>query len=118
MSQLKCPECGAKLILKRSQKFNKSFYGCETWFTTKCPGSMSAHQNSNKPMGIPVDGETKLLRIEAHSLFDPMWKDGEMKRKDAYKWMAETLDIDHEKAHISMLDKETLKKLIFALKLG
>ena len=47
--------------------------------------------------------------MEAHAAFDPIWKDGYMKRKEAYKWLSKQLDIPEQYTHIGMFGAETCK---------
>ncbi|MBD3407375.1 MAG: hypothetical protein GF411_14760 [Candidatus Lokiarchaeota archaeon] len=105
-----CPECGGELILRNS-KYGL-FYGCANY--PKCDGSHGAHKKTGEPLGIPADKPTKQSRIEAHNLFDKLWNGPEatMRRKEAYKWLARTMDLDKDNAHISKFSKEQCDKLI------
>jgi ssDNA-binding Zn-finger/Zn-ribbon topoisomerase 1 len=109
---IKCGECGSPMRLLESRKFGK-FYGCTRW--PDCKGTHGAHQKTGKPLGIPANADTKKMRILAHEAFDTLWKEGDMKRKDAYKWMQETLSLSSEDAHISKFDIETCELLISAI---
>lgn len=41
----------------------------------------------------------------AHEEFDKLWKDGYMTRSEAYKWLANKLNISLKKCHISKLNE-------------
>lgn len=62
-------------------------------------------------MGIPADARTRGLRIEAHEVFDRIWKTKKLSRKKAYSWMIEKMGIPPEKAHISMFTAEECRHL-------
>ena len=110
MKNLICPECGARLIYKPS-KFG-GFYGCENYQTTKCKGAIGCHVGTRTPLGVPANQETRKLRTKAHLLFDNLWKNKQMKRKEAYKWLAEKMILSQDKAHIGMFNKEQCEYLI------
>lgn len=67
---LKCPDCGALLILKDS-KFG-IFYGCVNWRETQCKGSISCNRSAI-PLGFPVDAETRKLRHQAYEAIHTFW---------------------------------------------
>ena len=46
----------------------------------------------------------------------PIWRSRQMTRKQAYRRMAEILTVSEREAHISMLSKDNLEKLIRSLK--
>jgi zinc-finger-containing domain/Topoisomerase DNA binding C4 zinc finger len=108
-SELKCPNCGAPLELKDS-KFGL-FYGCTNWSRTRCRGGVSAHPDGT-PVGVPVDDATRGARIDAHQMFDQIWKGGRMTRKQAYLWLAEQMDLPATKAHIGLFNVEQCRRVI------
>lgn len=85
------------------------------WLCLKCGARVGTHKGTKKPLGYPGDTQTQELRKKAHSLFDPIWRNKEMKRKEAYARMAEYLGIPEEKAHISQLELDQLLLLIKGL---
>ena len=103
-----CPECGKSMVLRIS-KYG-FFYGCEMF--PKCKATHGAHRKTGKPLGNPANKETKEWRIKAHDVFDKMWKNDEMNRKAAYRWMKKTLKITPEDAHIGKFDLDMCKRLI------
>lgn len=105
-----CPECGGQLILRQS-KYGL-FYGCSNY--PRCKGAHGAHKNTGEPLGTPADKDTKKYRIEAHNLFDKLWRGPKstMKRKEAYGWLATAMKLNADDAHISKFDKTQCRKLI------
>jgi len=110
VTTLTCPECGAPVRLRPSRY--GLFYGCTTW--PKCNGTHGAHPDG-KPLGTPGNRETKDARIRAHAAFDTLWKNGGMKRKEAYRWMQDTLGMSQNEAHIGSFDVATCERLITAV---
>lgn len=53
-----------------------------------------------------VDAETHEARKAAHATFDPLWRDGPLKRGQAYKKLRDELGIDKRDCHIKLMDKE------------
>ncbi len=111
-----CPECGSDLILRESKKYKRIFWGCITF--PKCDSGHGAHQYGElrgEPLGIPANKETKQWRMKAHAIFDKLWKDKLMSRKDAYKHLQLIMNIPKDIAHISMFNIDLCKKLIEVL---
>lgn len=117
---LKCGDCGAKMVLRES-KFGP-FYGCTTY--PKCKGTHGAHK-TGKPFGTPANKDTRRARIEAHRVFDAIWKQKliapessqKRNRHKAYSWLRVGMKLTNREAHISQFTKEqceTLKKLVHA----
>jgi hypothetical protein len=44
-------------------------------------------------LGRLADAELRKAKIAAHAVFDPLWKSGEMTRKEAYRWLAKALNL-------------------------
>ena len=54
-------------------------------------------------------------RIEAHEVFDRLWKKSENRnkaRRDAYKWMRLAMKLSHSQAHIARFDIEQCQELM------
>jgi ssDNA-binding Zn-finger/Zn-ribbon topoisomerase 1 len=109
-----CADCGAPMVLRFTAKLNRKFYGCSRW--PACQGTHGAHQGTGEPLGTPANAETKAARIRAHEAFDELWKSGLMKRRAAYRWMAEVLGLSREAAHISRMDLATCERLVQAVR--
>ena len=106
---LKCPECESTMVLRKYSKYGP-FYGCSTY--PKCLASHGTHPDG-APLGIPADRITKRARIEAHKVFDQLWKDnGPMTRKDAYSWLRRQMKMTKEECHIGKFDEESCNKII------
>jgi hypothetical protein len=72
-----------------------------------CKASVGVHAGTTHPLGTLADNKTKSARKAAHAAFDPIWKSQPNKgkaRAEAYKWLAEKLDIERWRCHISWFD--------------
>ncbi len=49
--------------------------------------------------------------MDAHAAFDPIWKDGRMKRKQAYAWLGEQLGLSERDCHIGWMSDEDLRRV-------
>ncbi len=113
---MRCPECGAEMVLRMSKRFShkngeaRRFYGCTRW--PECNGTHGAHPDG-RPLGIPADAETKRMRQLAHSALDNAYKDTPRPRR--YKKLQELMGLSEEDAHIAKFDIGQCKKLIAIL---
>jgi len=110
-----CADCGARMILRYSGKNDGFFWGCTEY--PECRGTHGAHLATGAPLGVPANSEVKHLRIEAHALFDELWK-GPVPlytRRAAYEYLSELMMLPPEKAHIASFDGEQCKRLITLL---
>lgn len=104
---LKCGECGKLMRLKPSK--HGPFYGCTAW--PECDGAHGAHPDG-RPMGIPASKQTRRARIQAHMVFDRIWKKGLKKRHEAYSWLRKAMSLSRSQAHISAFTEEQCNRLI------
>lgn len=119
-SVLDCPECGGAMVLRKSLKYPKPFYGCVHF--PYCRATHGAHPDG-KPLGIPANAETKRWRIAAHAALDPLWGRDEpglhsqvqkRYRNAVYAWLGERLGIMDVKqnCHIAMFDTARCQRVI------
>jgi ssDNA-binding Zn-finger/Zn-ribbon topoisomerase 1 len=114
-----CPECGANMVLRRTDKFKwkngegRLFFGCSNF--PKCHGIHGAHPDGS-PLGIPGNKETKLARNAAHLALDALIEQQGWAKKGAYAWLGLRLGIPREKVrqecHIAMFDVATCAKVV------
>ena len=67
---------------------------------------------NGEPLGVPADERTKRARIKAHSAFDALWKRKDMRRNDAYEWLACRLGLKRDDCHVGMFDFDMCQKVI------
>lgn len=112
---MKCPYCDkpAKLVTgnalypHRPDLYHKFFYQC-----LPCGAYVGCHPGGTKPLGKLANAPLRKIRSKAHELFDPLWKNKTMTRKEAYAWLAKSLNISTHNCHIGMMDMEACKSVI------
>ena len=104
-----CQYCGepAEYIDSKYYYSNGVSYGMIYW-CKKDDAMVGTHKNSGKPLGSLANKELRELRKECHVMFDKLWKDGEMTRKEAYRRLEERLGIKH----IAWTTNEEAKRII------
>lgn len=113
-----CAECGGMAVLTtgrtiyphRPDLYKKHFWRCS------CGAYCGCHPNTKTPLGTPCGPITRKARSAAHAAFDPLWKRGELTRKQAYKWLADTLGMTREECHIGMMNAEQAGAVVTALR--
>lgn len=118
---VKCDHCGSPSV--KLQK--RSFMGLRhydkwdlIWHCDDCGALVGCHEGTDIPLGLMADSFTRAARHEAHRAFDPLWlgKRAKLSRAKAYSWMADTLGIPPEQAHIGMLNMRQCEALIEAVR--
>ena len=107
-----CPKCNQPAPwVENKEKYGRNYgksYMC--YFCKDCETYVGCHENTRRPLGTMADKETMNLRKQAHALFDPLWKDGGMKRGQAYQYLSTLMGIKN--VHIGESDAETCKNII------
>lgn len=60
----------------------------------------------------PADQETRDARRAAHDAFDPLWRSGRMRRREAYARLAKFLGISKARCHIGMFGLDRCKQVL------
>lgn len=114
---MKCPYCGGRVkLVPASVVYHKNYpnktklWVCENY--PSCDAYVGCHQGTDIPLGRLANGRLRALKVEAHKQFDPIWKSGLLSRKDAYRWLAEMLQIPESECHIGMFSSELCNKVI------
>lgn len=109
---MKCSYC------KKQARFceNKEIYGRNygksymCYYCQDCDARVGVHNNrADKPLGTMANKELRHLRVKVHSIIDPLWKSGKMKRKQVYKLLEDTFG---RKIHIGESDEKTCLEII------
>lgn len=114
-----CPYCRqpAKLVFgdiiypRRHDLHEKLFYQC-----VPCDAYVGCHPGTSQPLGRLANDELRRAKIAAHAAFDPLWRNGKMKRSDAYVLLAKKLNMSTNECHIGMFDVPDCKRVIDACK--
>jgi len=110
-----CPYCkkqadvatGRDVYPGRTDLKNLKFYVC-----LPCDARVGCHNNSGKPFGTLANAPLRIARSKAHRAFDPLWKDGDLTRKQAYAWLASAMDIHVADCHISHFSEWQCEEVI------
>lgn len=81
------------------------------WMCKPCRAYVGCHKKNKKyghdgtqPLGRLANAELRRAKSRVHTLFDPLWQDGPMSRKEAYAWLAGRMNIPVDECHIGMFD--------------
>lgn len=111
-----CPYCDCEAALVDSSVVYGKSYGW-MYLCEPCGAYVGCHRGTTNPLGTPASEQLRHARRSAHTIFDPLWKDGVFKsRKNAYRWLADELDLTFDKCHIAMFDIEQCRKAVAACK--
>ena len=132
-----CPYCGRPSVfhmdssyIYRGQNYGPVFE-CEP-----CGAYVGAHRATLLPMGTLANKPLRILRMQCHKLFDPLYKDlsqaypehgrgltrpahnSTMRgaaRTRAYRWLAAQLNIPLDDCHIAMFREDRCREVIALL---
>jgi hypothetical protein len=77
-----------------------------------CDSYVRADDRNLSPLGTLADGNLRHKRIEAHKLFDQIWKRGVMTRSGAYHWMGSKFGLKSTQGHIGNFSEYMCDELI------
>ena len=113
--KVKC-YCGAQAVLRpASALFGENSHGGYYYVCAKypvCDSYVGTHKGSRQPKGTLANAELRRKRIEAHRAFDALWKDGKMKKWQAYRWTQSIFGMNTEQAHIAKFSVYMCDQLI------
>jgi hypothetical protein len=114
-----CPYCdqpsemvgGWEIYPHRPDLAHKRFYRC-----LGCDAYVGYHPGTQKPLGGLANAELRAAKSRVHAVFDPLWKNGPMKRGHAYQMLARLMGLKTEECHIGMFDLSQCEKALRVLK--
>lgn len=85
------------------------FYLCDP-----CDAYVGTHRNTNppQPLGRLANAELRKAKKAAHAAFDPLWRSGRMNRHQAYKHLAQLMELPPKDAHIGMFTIEQCHRVV------
>ena len=106
----KCPYCSSKVRWCENKEIYGRNYGKSymIWLCDNCKAYIGCHHNTKSPLGTLANKELREERKKTHAMFDIIWKEGTMTRKDAYKILNKHFG---EVVHIGWTDIEWCKKI-------
>lgn len=109
-----CDYCGKEAILAGGNEIyphRKDLYNRKFWLCKSCNAYVGTHKN-HTPLGKLANKDLRIKRIEAHSVFDHIWKKNIKSRDETYKWLSKKLEISTKQCHIGMFDLDMCEKVI------
>ena len=113
---LKCQYCGRTAVLRKASYVHKDasdneyLYVCSGY--PNCDAYVGVHAGTRLPKGTLADAKLRRKRIETHQVFDAIWKNGILTKKDAYRWMRDTFCLSTAQAHIGHFSHYLCGRLI------
>ena len=109
-----CPYCkafsqrvtGETVYPHRPDLADKVFYVC-----TPCDARVGTHAGTGRPLGRLANADLRKAKVNAHNALDPYWQDGRMTRTEAYRRLAELMDIPIEECHIGEFTLEQCERV-------
>ena len=97
---------GVEVYPHRPELAGKTIYRCRP-----CDARVGCHPGTDTPLGRLANAELRREKMKAHSAFDPLWRDGGMRRASAYKALAKALGIAANSCHIGMFDAAMCRRV-------
>lgn len=115
MANVTCPYCqqrarlvdGEELYPHRRDLYGNLFYRC-----TPCQAWVGCHPGTDKTLGRLANAELRRAKSAAHAAFDPLWKQGNLTRAQAYAWLGKQMGLTPEQTHIGMFDVEQAVRVV------
>lgn len=112
-----CPYCSAATKIADSKVIYGSSYGpvlmCSNY--PKCNSFVGIHKGTDIPKGTLAGPGLRNWRKRAHGLFDKLWRERGMHRRQAYQYLAKILGVPPAQAHIGWCDEKQCAHIVEAL---
>ena len=105
---LKCPYCGRTAVLRKAsdiyeKALDEYLYVCSGY--PECNSYVGVHSGTLRSKGTLANGDLRHNRIEAHRIFDSIWKHKIMTKQNAYCWMQDIFSLTTDQAHIGQFSE-------------
>lgn len=114
--KLRCSYCGSPAILKPvSEVFhdpNQKGYVYVCSHYPVCDAYVGVHPGTKIPLGTLANAALRRKRILAHQVFDQIWKQGILSRKQAYYWLSDKLGTAPADTHIALFGDYLCEQVI------
>jgi hypothetical protein len=110
-----CNLCSGDVILVDSIIIYGKSYG-NIYYCLKCGNYVGVHKETDKPLGLIADENTRKARIKAHGVFDNFFKSKIVTRKNSYKILQALMNMSADDAHISRFDTQQCGELVSQIK--
>lgn len=106
-----CRYCGGRVVFTTSSaiygKGNDNIYLC-----TNCNAYVGCHRGTRHPLGKLANTVLRLKRQETHAVFDAFWTEQGWTRTQAYAWLARSMRLDADDAHIACFEMDECEQVI------
>lgn len=113
---IRCPYCGSPAILKdASYVYGHHSSGGKVYVCSHypaCDSYVGVHQGTSLPKGSLANRTLRKKRIQAHQIFDQLWRKGIFSRKEAYRWIGDKFCLQTRQAHIGNFSDYMCDQLI------
>ena len=92
---------------KRLKLEREMIYQCQN-----CNAWVGCHKGTTRPLGNLANEVLRLKRMETHQVYDAFWKRSGMTRTQAYKWLAEQMNLTEDRAHIGSFEMDQCQMVI------
>ena len=92
---------------KRLKLEREMIYQCQN-----CNARVGCHKGTTRPLGNLANEVLRLKRMETHQVYDAFWKRSGMTRTQAYKWLAEQMNLTEDRAHIGSFEMDQCQMVI------
>lgn len=82
------------------------------YYCDNCKASVTTRKGTSIPLGFMARRGVRTLRQKAHSVFDKAWKEINMPRSEAYRWLAREMGITENQCHIAMFNDHQCRDII------
>lgn len=108
-----CPYCGNKSEYVDSiEIYRHTSYGM-AYLCRPCDAYCGTYKSEpEKALGRLANSELRHWKKEAHAYFDVIWKEKNLTRVEAYKWLSENLNLPSEYTHIGMFSVKTCIEVV------
>ena len=113
---IRCPYCGSPAILKdASYVYGHHSSGGKVYVCSHypaCDSYVGVHQGTSLPKGSLANRTLRKKRIQAHQIFDQLWRKGIFSREEAYRWIGDKFCLQTRQAHIGNFSDYMCDQLI------
>ena len=114
----KCNICGGDVIFTDNKIiYGKNFGSGKMYLCTKCNAYVGTHEpRPTEALGLLANKEMRDMKMKCHELFDDKWKHERTSkarhraRQQAYKDLAEALNISLDDCHFGYFDMDMLSR--------
>ena len=113
---IRCPYCGSPAVLRDASyvygnnAFEGKIYVCSHY--PACDSYVGVHQGTSLPKGSLANRTLRKKRIQAHQIFDQLWRKGIFSREEAYRWIGDKFCLQTRQAHIGNFSNYMCDQLI------